>query len=57
MKQVLFGGWDTGDTHARPGNLRYEFDNWVYGMVGSRGFNCAVAGERLTFRQGSTASC
>src|SRR5262249_19250842 len=30
LKQVLFTGWGTGDTHAGPSNLRYGFDNWVY---------------------------
>ncbi|QEL16238.1 PVC-type heme-binding CxxCH protein [Limnoglobus roseus] len=52
VRQVLFSGWGTGDTHAGPSNLRYGFDNWVYGMVGYSGFNGTVAGERMTFRQG-----
>jgi putative membrane-bound dehydrogenase-like protein len=52
LRQVLFTGWGTGDTHAGPSNLRYGFDNWLYGMVGYSAFNGTVAGERLNFRQG-----
>ena len=39
VRQVLFTGWGTSDTHAGPSNLRYGFDNWIYGMVGYAGFN------------------
>jgi putative membrane-bound dehydrogenase-like protein len=52
LRQVLFTGWGTGDTHAGPSNLRYGFDNWLYGMVGYSAFFGTVAGERLNFRQG-----
>ncbi len=52
LRQILFTGWGTGDTHAGPSNLRYGFDNWIYGMVGYSAFNGEVAGERLNFRQG-----
>ncbi len=52
VKEVLFSGWGTADTHAGPSNLRYGFDNWIYGMVGYSGFNGTVAGEKLNFRQG-----
>ncbi len=52
LRQVLFTGWGTSDTHAGPSNLRYGFDNWIYGMVGYAGFRGAVAGERHDFRQG-----
>jgi len=48
----LFTGWGTNDTHAGPSNLRYGFDNWIYGMVGYSGFNGTVNGEKLNFRQG-----
>ena len=33
-RTVLFSGWHTGDTHAGPSNLRWGFDNWIYGIVG-----------------------
>ncbi|MGL6077015.1 MAG: PVC-type heme-binding CxxCH protein [Fimbriiglobus sp.] len=52
LRQVLFTGWDTKDTHAGPSNLRYGFDNWFYGSVGYSGFNGTVNAERLNFRQG-----
>ena len=48
----LFSGWGTQDTHAGPSNLRYGFDNWIYGMVGYSGFNGTVNGEKLNFKQG-----
>ncbi|MBA4065374.1 MAG: glycosyl hydrolase [Isosphaera sp.] len=52
VRQVLFSGWSTYDTHAGPSNLRYGFDNWVYGAVGYAGFNGVVAGEKMSFKQG-----
>jgi uncharacterized protein len=51
-RQVLLSGWDTGDTHAGPSNLRWGFDNWLYGMVGYSGFKGQVGGEQLGFRTG-----
>ena len=52
VRQVLFSGWDTGDTHAGPSNLRWGFDNWLYSMVGYAGFSGEVGGEKLQFRTG-----
>jgi putative membrane-bound dehydrogenase-like protein len=52
VRQELFRGWSTGDTHAGPSNLHYGFDNWIYGAVGYAGFSGEVAGERLSFKQG-----
>jgi putative membrane-bound dehydrogenase-like protein len=52
VRQVLFSGWDTGDTHAGPNNLVYGFDNWVWGMVGYAGFDGEVGGEKHRFRMG-----
>lgn len=52
LRQVLFSGWGTYDTHAGPSNLRYGFDNWIYGMCGYSGFNGTVNGERIRFGQG-----
>ncbi len=51
-RKVLFNGWGTGDTHAGPSNLRYGFDNWIYGIVGYSGFQGTVGGEDLQFGQG-----
>jgi len=52
VRKVLFTGWGTSDTHAGPSNLRYGFDNWVYGIVGYAGFRGTVGGERHEFKQG-----
>ncbi|QJW94325.1 PVC-type heme-binding CxxCH protein [Frigoriglobus tundricola] len=52
VRQELFRGWSTGDTHAGPSNLHYGFDNWIYGSVGYAGFNGTVGNERHNFRQG-----
>lgn len=52
VRQVLFSGWNTRDTHAGPSNLRYGFDNWIYGMVGYSGFRGTVGGQEHDFRTG-----
>jgi putative membrane-bound dehydrogenase-like protein len=52
VRQVLFSGWGTGDTHAGPSNIRQGLDNWLYGMVGYSAFRGTVGGERHDFRQG-----
>ncbi len=52
VREVLFTGWGTKDTHAGPSNLRYGFDNWVYGIVGYSGFKGEIGGEKHEFRQG-----
>ncbi|MDA1138083.1 MAG: ThuA domain-containing protein [Planctomycetota bacterium] len=51
-RKVLFSGWGTGDTHAGPSNLRYGFDNWLYGVVGYSGFSGTVGGEKHNFHMG-----
>lgn len=52
VRQILFTGWGTNDTHAGPSNLRYGPDGWFYGMVGYSGFRGTVAGEQHRFGQG-----
>jgi putative membrane-bound dehydrogenase-like protein len=52
VREILFTGWGTGDTHAGPSNLRYGFDNWLYGIVGYAGFRGRIGEERMDFRQG-----
>ena len=52
VKQILFTGWGTRDTHAGPSNLRYGPDNWIYGIVGYSGFSGEIAGEKFRFGQG-----
>ena len=44
LRQELITGWGINDTHAGPSNLRYGFDNWVYGIVEDSGLNGTVAG-------------
>jgi putative membrane-bound dehydrogenase-like protein len=52
IRKILFTGWGIGDTHAGPSNLRYGFDNWIYGICGYSGFNGDVGGVRHRFGQG-----
>jgi putative membrane-bound dehydrogenase-like protein len=51
-RRVLFTGWGLRDTHATASNLRYGFDNWVWGTVGYSGFNGTVGGKEIRFGQG-----
>jgi uncharacterized protein len=46
VRKVLFTGWGIDDTHAGPSNLRWGFDNWIWGIVGYSGFRGTVGGER-----------
>lgn len=50
--RVLFEGWSMRDTHATASNLRYGFDNWIWGTVGYSGFNGTVGGKEIRFGQG-----
>jgi putative membrane-bound dehydrogenase-like protein len=52
VREVLNTGWGTGDTHAGPSNLRYGFDNWIWGTVGYSSFNGTVGGEQKRFGSG-----
>lgn len=52
VTDVLFTGWGTFDTHAGPSNLRYGFDNQIWGAVGYSGFSGAVGGDSLRLTQG-----
>ena len=38
VRQVINSGWGVNDTHAGPSNLRYGFDNRIWGTVGYSGF-------------------
>ena len=48
-RRVLFSGWGMGDTHATASNLRYGFDNWIWGTVGYSGFRGTVGGKEMRF--------
>ena len=52
VREVLFKGFGVGDTHAGPSNLRYGFDNWIYGTVGYSRFNGEVNGKKHNFGMG-----
>ena len=52
VKKIIMDGWGTFDTHAGPSNLRYGYDNQIWGVVGYSGFDGTIAGENRTFRQG-----
>ncbi|MDZ7719198.1 MAG: PVC-type heme-binding CxxCH protein [Balneolaceae bacterium] len=51
-REVLFTGWGTFDTHAGPSNLRYGFDNQIWGTVGYSAFEGTVGGEEHQFSSG-----
>ena len=52
VREVLFTGWGTTDTHAGPSNLHWGFDNWIWGTVGYSGFEGTVGGKKLKFGMG-----
>ena len=51
-REVLISGWGTFDTHAGPSNLRYGFDNQIWGAVGYSAFEGTVGGEDHRFSSG-----
>ncbi len=52
VKKILIDGWGTFDTHAGPSNLKYGYDNQIWGVVGYSGFEGTIAGENRKFGQG-----
>ncbi len=52
VRQVLFSGFNMGDTHAGVSNLRYGHDNWIYATVGYSGFKGTVGGKEHQFSTG-----
>ncbi|MEZ5324686.1 MAG: ThuA domain-containing protein [Verrucomicrobiales bacterium] len=52
LREVLLDGWGSGDTHAGPSNLRYGFDNQIWGTVGYAAFNGTVGGDEKRFGMG-----
>src|SRR6185295_18404186 len=51
-REVLFEGWGMGDTHGTASNLRYGFDNWIWGTVGDSGFDGTFKRKHMKFGQG-----
>ena len=52
VRQVLFSGFKTNDTHAGVSNLRYGFDHWIYATIGYAGFEGTVGGVPMKFSTG-----
>ncbi|PZX56958.1 putative membrane-bound dehydrogenase-like protein [Algoriphagus ratkowskyi] len=52
VREVLITGWGKSDTHAGPSNLKYGFDNKVWGVLGYSGFKGEVSGVSHSFSQG-----
>jgi azurin len=45
-------GWGNSDTHAGPSNLKYGFDNQIWGVLGYSGFDGKVGDKKMKFSQG-----
>jgi putative membrane-bound dehydrogenase-like protein len=52
VREVLFKGFRTHDTHAGVSNLRNGFDGWICATIGYAGFKGAVGGKEHEFSQG-----
>jgi putative membrane-bound dehydrogenase-like protein len=52
VRQVLFSGFNMGDTHAGVSNLRHGHDNWIYATIGYSGFKGTVGGKEHQFSTG-----
>ncbi len=48
VREDILRGWGKSDTHAQASNLRYGFDNKIWGVVGYSGFNGKVKGKDST---------
>ncbi len=53
-RKILFTGWPRTDTHGAISNLRYGFDNQVWGSVGYNGFRGTVGSS--TYDRGQFGS-
>jgi putative membrane-bound dehydrogenase-like protein len=53
-RKIMFTGWPRGDTHATISNLRWGFDNTVWGSVGYNGYIGTVGST--TFARGQMGS-
>ncbi|TFV97944.1 dehydrogenase [Algoriphagus kandeliae] len=52
VREVIMTGWGKSDTHAGPSNLKYGFDNKIWGVLGYSGFRGEVSGKQHSFGQG-----
>lgn len=52
VREVIMTGWRQNDTHAGPSNLKYGFDNKIWGVVGYAGFEGKIGDQERKFSQG-----
>ncbi|GEO20326.1 PVC-type heme-binding CxxCH protein [Cyclobacterium qasimii] len=52
IRETVITGWGKSDTHAGPSNLKYGFDNKIWGVLGYSGFKGETEGKALSFSQG-----
>lgn len=52
VREIIITGWGKSDTHAGPSNLKYGFDNKLWGVLGYSGFDGKVGGKQMNFGQG-----
>ncbi|PRY89252.1 PVC-type heme-binding CxxCH protein [Mongoliibacter ruber] len=52
LRETIITGWGKSDTHAGPSNLKYGFDNKIWGVLGYSGFKGTVDGKEFNFSQG-----
>ena len=51
IREVRLSGFGYRDTHAGPSNLRYGFDNRIWGSVGYSGYSGVQHGDSINFNQ------
>ena len=52
IRENIINGWGKRDTHAGPSNLKYGFDNKIWGVLGYSGFDGIVGNKTMKFKQG-----
>ncbi|WP_163379661.1 PVC-type heme-binding CxxCH protein [Cyclobacterium sp. SYSU L10401] len=52
QRETIITGWGKSDTHAGPSNLRYGFDNKIWGVLGYSGFRGEIDNKPFSFSQG-----
>lgn len=53
QREVMFTGWNQGDTHGGVSNFQYGLDNWIWAMQGYNNSTPEADGKKgQTFRQG-----
>lgn len=52
QSEILFDGFGIWDTHAGPSNLKYGYDNKIWGAVGYSGFQNTFDRKKVEFTRG-----